>query len=128
MTAAMRAIHTGRVSVHGMRRVWLLALGTAIGSAGVLTLYLALINSQGNEPVAWAVVILALGIVLPLIGAALPRAGRVCFAVSGFLLTVLSVLAGFSIGLFLLPFALLAWVAFGYAPPLRGSGAQTLSA
>jgi hypothetical protein len=104
-----------------MMRMWLLAIGTAIGSAGVLTLYLAVIESQGNEPVAWAVAILTLGIVLPLLGAALPRAGRVCFAVSGFLLTVLSVLAALSIGLFLLPFALLAWVAFGFAPPLRGS-------
>jgi hypothetical protein len=111
-----------------MRRMWLLALVTAIGSAGVLTLYLALINSQGNEPVPWAVAILALGIVLPLVGAALPRAGRVCFAVSGFFLTVLSVLAGLSIGLFLLPFALVAWIAFGFAPPLRRSGAPAVGA
>jgi hypothetical protein len=111
-----------------MRRIWLLAAVTAIGSAGVLTLYLALIERQGNQPVPWAVAILSIGIVLPLVGAAFPRTGRCCFAVSGFLLTVLSVLAGLSIGLFLLPFALLAWVAFGFAPPLRGSTAPTLTA
>jgi len=108
--------------------MWLLAVGTSIGSAGVLALYLALINSQGNQSAPWAVAILALGIVLPLIGAALPRAGRVCFAVCGFLLTVLSVLAGLSIGFLLLPFALLAWIAFGFAPPLRGSGAPAVGA
>jgi hypothetical protein len=111
-----------------MTRMWLLAIATAIGSAGVLTLYLALIESQGNSPVPWAVAILALGIVLPLIGAAVPRTARVCFAVSGFLLMVLSVLAALSIGLFVLPFALLAWIAFGYAPPLRGSGAPAVGA
>jgi hypothetical protein len=97
--------------------MWLLATATTIGSAGVLTLYLALIDGQGNRPVGWAVAILVLGMVLPLAGAAFPRAGRVCFAVCGSLLTILSVLAGLSIGLLLLPFALLAWVAFGYAPP-----------
>ena len=111
-----------------MRRAWLLAIGTATGSAGVLTLYVALIERQGNEPVPWAVAILALGIVLPLVGAALPRSGRVCFAVAGFLLTILSVLAGLSIGLFLLPFALVAWIGFGFAPPLHTSGAATASA
>jgi hypothetical protein len=101
------------------RRLWLLACATAIGSAAVLTLYLMLIWRQGNQPVPWAVAILVLGIALPLAGAARPRAGRVCFGVAGALLTMLSVLAGLSIGLFLLPFALLAWIAFGHALPLR---------
>jgi hypothetical protein len=78
-----------------------------------------LIDSLGNQPVPWAVAILLLGIVLPLAGAALPRAGRVCFGAAGLVLTLLSVLAGLSIGLFLVPFALLAWVAFGHAPRLR---------
>jgi hypothetical protein len=101
------------------RRLWLLACATAIGSAAVLMLYLVLIDGQGNQPVPWAVAILVLGIVLPLAGAALPRAGRVCFGVAGLLLTLLSIVAGLSIGLLLLPFALLAWVAFGHAPRLR---------
>jgi hypothetical protein len=108
--------------------VWLAAVATTIGSAGVLTLYLVLVERQGSQPAPWAVAILALGMLLPLVGAALPRAGRVCFAVCGSLLTILSLIAGLSIGLLLLPFALVAWIAFGYAPPLHDSGAPVASA
>jgi hypothetical protein len=96
-------------------RVWVPGIGTAAGSAGVLVLYLAIISHQGNQPAVWAVVVLVLGVILPILGTALTRFRSTCFALAAMLLTALGVLAGFSIGLFLLPFAALAWAGFAYS-------------
>jgi hypothetical protein len=108
-------------------RLWLTATGTAIGSAGVLVLYLAIIASQGdNGPAAWAVAILVLGAVLPFVGIAVPRVRSICFAVPATLLTVLSILAALSIGIFIVPFAFLAWL--GFASSTSASGAKSVTA
>lgn len=102
-------------------RTWSLAIATALGCAGVLTVYLLILANQGNSPVAWAVAILVVGAVLPLVGAAVPRARAGCFFVPAVLLTLLSVLAGFSIGLLLLPFAIVAWLGFVLGPQPRAT-------
>jgi hypothetical protein len=96
-------------------RVWAFAIATSVGSAASLGVYLAILQSQRNDPVGWVIMIFAWGAVLPLIGAALPRLGPACFVLCAVSLSVLSVLTGFSIGMLIAPFAVVAWLGLGAA-------------
>jgi hypothetical protein len=96
-------------------RVWAFAIVTALGSAVMLGVYLAILRSQGNDPVGWVIATLVWGIVLPLVGAAVPRLGPACFALCAIPLTALSLLGIFSIGLLIAPFAAVAWLGAGAA-------------
>ncbi len=96
-------------------RVWAFAIVTALGSAVMLGVYLAILRSQGNDPVGWVIAILVWGVVLPIVGAAVPRLGPGCFVLCAIPLTVLSLLGIFSIGLLIAPFAVVAWLGAGAA-------------
>jgi hypothetical protein len=85
-----------------------------------------IISRQGNRPVAWFVMALVIGGALPTIGLVTPSIRVTCFAASAVVLTMLAMLSGFSIGVFLVPVAVIAWTAVTVESlrPVRHRGAH----
>jgi hypothetical protein len=98
-------------------RAWLAAGVVAAGGAAFLAVYLAVVTHQGNDPLPWVIAVIVIGGALPLLGCAVPAAAPVCFAASALMLTGMTLLAAFSIGLLLLPFAIVAWLGFAWSLP-----------
>ena len=97
-------------------RAWPSSVAIAIGTVAILVRYLKIISRQGNSPAAWFVAVVVLAGSLPLLGLIVRSIRALCFALSAGVLSVLAFLAGFSIGVFILPVAVLAWVAFAIDP------------
>lgn len=93
-------------------RTWPWSVAIAVGSSAILALYLTIISRQGSRPLIWVIVMFAFTGSLPLFGLLVPSIRKACLAISATMLTILTVLGVFSIGIFVLPVAVLAWVAF----------------
>jgi len=92
--------------------MWPWSVAIAVGAAAILAFYLTIMAQQGNTPVWWVVGVFAFAGSLPLFGLLVPSFRRACFAISAVLLTILTVLGAFTIGIFIAPIAGLAGVAF----------------
>ena len=97
-------------------RAWPWSVAIALPTAGVLALYLAIIDRQGNRPARWFVTLLVVAGALPVAGLAAGAARRACFAASALVLGGLAMIAAMSIGGLLVPPAVVAWVAFATDP------------
>jgi Protein of unknown function (DUF2510) len=97
-------------------RAWPWSVAVALPTAGVLALYLAIVDRQGNRPARWFVALLAVAGALPVAGLAAGAARRACFAGAAVVLGGLAIIAAMSIGGLLVPPAVVAWVAFATDP------------